>query len=204
MMIREGITVSDEILASGGFANIRTGTYKGCLVAVKTMRVAKQDDLVKIRKVSIYDHLGYSRHGSDHPQQFYKEAILWNALSHPNVLKFAGVQGDVDKGEFITICEWMAHGNIMEFIKNNCVNRLGLVRGFTAPATPFTETRVQLHGAAQGLSYLHDCASLAHGDIKGVSINLFHNYSSPLISSRQTFTCPTTILHVPASRTSDL
>jgi len=53
MMITEEIKVSDEILASGGFADVRTGMYKGHLVAVKTMRVAKQDDSRKIRKVSI-------------------------------------------------------------------------------------------------------------------------------------------------------
>jgi len=44
----------------------------------------------------------------------------------------------MDKGEFITISEWMAHGNIMEFIRKNPVNRLELARGFTIFATPFT------------------------------------------------------------------
>ena len=49
------IKVSDKILPSGGFADVRTGTYKERLVAVKTMRVAKQDDLLKIRKVSVHN-----------------------------------------------------------------------------------------------------------------------------------------------------
>ena len=52
MMIEE-IAVSGEILASGGFADVRTGMYGGRLVAVKTMRVAKQDDSRKIRKVNV-------------------------------------------------------------------------------------------------------------------------------------------------------
>jgi len=56
-------------------------------------------------------------------------------------LKLVGVRGDMDKGEFITISEWMTHGNIMEFISKNQVNRLELVRGFTVPATPFTKMR---------------------------------------------------------------
>ena len=137
-MITEEIKVSDEILASGGFADVRTGTYMGHLVAVKTMRVAKQDDFLKIRKVSIHDVLGYLKYGSDHPsQQFCKEVILWNTLIHPNILKLAGVLGDMDKGQFITISEWMAHGNTMEFIKKNHVNRLELVRSFTALVTSF-------------------------------------------------------------------
>ena len=55
MMITEDLKVSDKVLASGGFADVRTGTYMGYLVAVKTMRVAEQDSFSKIRKVSIDD-----------------------------------------------------------------------------------------------------------------------------------------------------
>ena len=51
MIVTEKIETSDMILASGGFADLRQGTYMGHLVAVKTMRVAVQDDLLKIRKV---------------------------------------------------------------------------------------------------------------------------------------------------------
>jgi hypothetical protein len=57
MVIKKGITISDEILPSGGYADVRTGTYKGHLVAVKTMRVAEQDNFLKIRKVSVRDIL---------------------------------------------------------------------------------------------------------------------------------------------------
>jgi len=151
MMITEGIDVSGEIFVSGGFADIRAGTYGGHLVAVKTMRVAKQDDLLKIRKVSVHDILGYSKYGSDHPsQQFCREVILWNTLAHPNILKLTGVLGDMDKGEFITISELMAHGTIMEFIKKNPVNRLELVRGFIIPAIPFTEMRQTVAWGSSG------------------------------------------------------
>ena len=68
MMITEEIRVSDEILPSGGYADVRTGTYKGRLVAAKTMRVAKQDDLLEIRKVSVdVISLSYLECGSDPP-----------------------------------------------------------------------------------------------------------------------------------------
>ena len=54
-MITDKIEVSDNILASGGFSDVRTGTYLGALVAVKTMRVEEQDYFMKkISKVSIY------------------------------------------------------------------------------------------------------------------------------------------------------
>jgi len=49
----EKIEVEDRILASGGFADVRCGRYMGHLVAVKTLRVAEQDDFAKIRKVGI-------------------------------------------------------------------------------------------------------------------------------------------------------
>ena len=53
MMITEKIKVSDKVLASGGFADVRSGWYMGYPVAVKTMRVTEEDDLLKIRKVRV-------------------------------------------------------------------------------------------------------------------------------------------------------
>ena len=61
-------------------------------------------------------------------QQFYREAILWNSLSHPNILKFVGVLGGIEQYQFATVSEWMMHGNIMEYIRKNATNRLKLVR----------------------------------------------------------------------------
>ena len=72
-------------------------------------------------------------------QRFYKEVILWETLSHPNILKLVGVQEDTGKRQFITVSEWMKHGNIMEYIKNNHANRLELVRDFTFPTASSAE-----------------------------------------------------------------
>ena len=69
-------------------------------------------------------------------QQFCKEVILWNTLSHPNILKLAGVWGDMEKGQFVTVSEWMEHGNIMQYIGKTHVNRLELVCGFISPQLP--------------------------------------------------------------------
>ena len=115
----------------------------GQLVAVKTMRIAVQDDFPKIRKVSIKDIFfpAWDAVSTVLFQQFCKEVVLWNTLSHPNVLRLVGVQGDMEKGQFVTVSEWMAHGNIMQFIQNNHTNRLDLVRDFTFSATSFTKLR---------------------------------------------------------------
>ena len=141
MIITERIEVEDKILASGGFADVRCGRCIGHLVAVKTLRVAKKDDFLKIRKVSVNNI--FSVPWDPVPiiflQQFCKEVILWSTLAHPNILKLVGVQGDMEKGQFVTVSEWMTHGNITEYIKNNSVNRLELVCDSVSPATSFTQ-----------------------------------------------------------------
>jgi len=58
LRITEKIEFSDEVLAFGGFGDIRSGTYNGSVVAFKSMRVATLDNFLKIRKVSVgIDHL---------------------------------------------------------------------------------------------------------------------------------------------------
>ena len=52
---------------------------------------------------------------------------MWNALRHPNVLQLLGVT--MDTNHFSMVSEWMANGNINEFIKaHRDVNRFELVR----------------------------------------------------------------------------
>jgi len=139
MMISDKIEVDEKILANGGFADVRCGTHMGQLVAVKTIRddVAALGDPHKIRKVSINRNFStiWGVVSAALLQQFCGEVVLWSTLSHPNVLKLVGVHGDMRKGQFSTVSEWMAHGNIMQYIKNNHTNRLDLVRDFTSPAT---------------------------------------------------------------------
>ena len=143
MIISERIEASGEVLASGGLADVRSGRYMGRLVAVKTMRVTAQDNILKIRKVSI----NYTFPATRDPvltvllQRFCEEVVLWSMLSHPNVLGLVGVQGDMEKGQFTTVSEWMVHGNITQYIINEHVNRLELVRDFTFPATSPIRTR---------------------------------------------------------------
>jgi len=67
----------------------------------------------------------------------------------------------------------MVHGNTVQYIRKNRVNRLELV-------FPSLKSDKQLHGAAQGLSYLRDCAGLTYGDLEEVSF----------LSSRDRFLIP--------------
>lgn len=53
--------------------------------------------------------------------------MAWNALRHPNVLPLLGVT--MTESRFVIVSEWMAKGNINEFVKANPnADRLGLVR----------------------------------------------------------------------------
>ena len=71
-------------------------------------------------------------------QQFSKEVILWNSLSHPNVLELLGVLDGIERDLFATVSEWMVHGNIMQYVRDNATNRLTLVRisAFRRPRFP--------------------------------------------------------------------
>ena len=42
----------------------------------------------------------------------------------------------MEKGQFVTVSEWMTHGNIVEYIKHNHTNRLELVRPSLSPPLP--------------------------------------------------------------------
>jgi len=45
------VEVSDKILPSGGFADVRTGVHEGLPVAVRALRVSPGSDMNKIRNV---------------------------------------------------------------------------------------------------------------------------------------------------------
>ena len=60
-------------------------------------------------------------------QRFCKEAITWKALRHQNVLPLLGVT--MGNNQFAMVSEWMANGNINEFVKaHSDANRFELVR----------------------------------------------------------------------------
>jgi len=155
----EKIVVSDEIVAFGGFGDVRPQKYKGRHVAVKTARVPVLKDLQmmrkltdaqkkkqqeeiqkvqKIRKVGNSCTLAsqISAFSATPLQRFYREVVLWSTLSHPNVLKLLGVQEDVERGQFVTVAEWMERGTIMEYIESHHTNRLELVCGLAFPPPP--------------------------------------------------------------------
>lgn len=135
MMITKGIDISEGVIASGAFGDVRRARYLGQFVAVNTMNISARDNFHKIRKVRIIaSHLGL---GLTIPhQRFCREVVLWSTLTHPNVLRFVGVQNNMEKRVLATVSEWIEHGNIMDYIKIHHVNRLELVRDPLSPPAP--------------------------------------------------------------------
>ena len=57
-------------------------------------------------------------------QDFYKEAVTWKHLSHPNILPLLGIT----MNPFRLISNWVSGGNLLEYIQGHPgANRLGLV-----------------------------------------------------------------------------
>jgi len=105
--------VEERIFACGGFADVRKGTLAKKPVAVKTIRIAQDRDISKIRK------------------DFCKESVLWMHISHPNVLELIGVDIDPQNGTFSLISELMVNGNIMDYIRVAKTNRVRLLEDVT-------------------------------------------------------------------------
>ena len=78
----------------------------------------------------------------------------------------------MEKAQLATVSEWMARGSVVEYIIQNSVNRLELVSGLPLLNDPSADAKQQLHGAAQGLEYLHD-NGIVHGNLMGVRIPSF-------------------------------
>ncbi|KAF9781293.1 kinase-like domain-containing protein [Thelephora terrestris] len=121
-------------LAPGRFSHIQKGSFEGKDVAVKSLRILKFDGEIQVRK------------------HFCEEITVWRNLSHPNVLNLIGVSDTIEEGRLSVVYEWMANGNIMEYVRTNAGNHLKL-----------------LEDAVEGLKYLHQ-TGIVHGNLKGANI----------------------------------
>ena len=71
---------------------------------------------------------------------------------------------------FVMVSEWMANGNINEFVKAYpAADRLGLVSFPFQVLSQFLLKTGQLRDVGGGLNYLHG-QEMVHGDLKGVRL----------------------------------
>ena len=116
----------------GGFSDVWKGEHEGIEVAVKVLNVYSMSDVVKIKRVG-FPVCQRARVNRLVPttQRFCKEVMTWKALRHPNVLPLLGVM--MDNNQLAMVSEWMANGNINEFIKTHRdANRFELVGFYSA------------------------------------------------------------------------
>ena len=97
-----------------------------------------------------------------------------------------GVPKDRSQLKFAMASEWMASGNITQFVKaHRDANRFKLVGppyNALPPSLPLEFLQLpQLGDAARGLIYMH-AWGMVHGDLKGVRLRKLHPYP-PLIVS---------------------
>lgn len=63
-------------------------------------------------------------------QTFYREAIIWGQLFHPNVLPFYGIHslGDFRKS-LCLVSPWISNGNLLDFLSERPhIDRIPLVQ----------------------------------------------------------------------------
>ena len=109
----------------GGSADVYRGICHGRNVAIKVVRLSlgNLDEHTKVGPAVVKaagivpDPIAF--------QRFYREAVAWKHLQHPNVLPLLGA--NVKNQRFAMASEWMDHGNINEFILKHEVNRAQLV-----------------------------------------------------------------------------
>ncbi|KAG6844230.1 hypothetical protein H0H93_016582, partial [Arthromyces matolae] len=67
------VELEEYPFTEGGFSDVYKGLYRGSPVCVKVVRMFQTSDRSAVHKV------------------FYREAVLWGQLSHPNILPFMGI-----------------------------------------------------------------------------------------------------------------
>ena len=143
------------------------GEYRGRAVAMKMLRLCLTSDLDKCMKVNATPHVLPNLPLIQRPQRFFREAVAWRHLRHPNILPLLGMSLDPTGKKFAMVSEWMVHGNINEFVAmSEGVNRVQLVSEDLIPQDTYCNPS-QLVDATSGLEYMHSF-DMVHGDLKGV------------------------------------
>ena len=141
------------------------GTFNGLKVCVEKVRMYSKGDPQKVNEVCYPSLLISSSHFLRIAQTFYREAVTWKHLNHPNIVPFLGATFD----PLQLVSAWMPGGSLTEYIKEHPLkSRLVLVCFVLLHRFP-SLLPCQLHGVVEGLNYLHS-RSVIHGDIKGVRV----------------------------------
>ncbi|KAG7100175.1 hypothetical protein E1B28_001954 [Marasmius oreades] len=129
----------------GGYSDIYRGISGGRSICLKVLRINVQD----------------GQRCEDDPRRrddqafraFYKEALLWTQLDHPNLLPFLGVNITKFSGRFCLVSPWRVNGEITNFLREN----------------PKHDQLTVITEIAAAMLYLHSL-DIVHGDIKAANV----------------------------------
>ena len=133
MILPSSYDISDEIarvgdhpIALDAIADTWEGTYGSKRASIKCLRVSMKN-CQTLQKVRVLYGIFFCVTGK-HPwalQSFFREAVVWKRLKHPNVVPFIGVTRD----PLQIVSEWMPNGTLAEYLERNPgANRISLVR----------------------------------------------------------------------------
>ncbi|KAJ7266623.1 kinase-like domain-containing protein [Mycena rebaudengoi] len=128
-------------IGQGGFADIFLGRYKGQDVALKRLRVYRQEPNEILQF-----------------QNLLQEVLTWVHLKHDYVLPFLGLDQQSFEGyPPCIVTPFMRNGTLEKFAKN----RRGILTN--------RQVDLLLFETAQGLAHLHS-QNIVHGDIRGGNV----------------------------------
>ncbi|KAG6909116.1 hypothetical protein DXG01_001990 [Tephrocybe rancida] len=128
----EDVHGKDVYPVAGGYSgDVYKALHNGQPVCLKVLRLFQYRNQSLLRKA------------------FWKEAVVWGQLFHPNVLPFYGIHhlADHDKS-LCLVSPWMPNGNIRDFLDGK----------------PHADRTLLISDVAAGLKYLHESA-IVHGDL---------------------------------------
>ncbi|EIN12091.1 kinase-like protein, partial [Punctularia strigosozonata HHB-11173 SS5] len=136
----------------GGFADIFSGLYDGCLVALKRIRVFLT-----------------SGHQQELKMVLCQEALAWRQLKHPRVVPFLGVDGDSHAPALCMVSPWMSQGSLLKYLIEHEVADDSLITlASICPLSDMLHLLIlsQQSEIIEGLAYLHDEEDTVHGDLR--------------------------------------
>ncbi|CCM05082.1 uncharacterized protein FIBRA_07289 [Fibroporia radiculosa] len=133
----DDLEVPTAPVAAGGFGDVYRARLGERFIAVKSLRMDRDEILPTIRK------------------DFCKEVLVWKYISHPNIVRFLGIC-QTERFAMCMVSVWMANGNIKEYLKKNPgENRIRLLLD-VAKGLQYLHSRDVVHGDLKGLNILID------------------------------------------------